>query len=62
MRGNWARGYRTDWDYFAAEAGDTGWSYESVLALYRRIEDWGGAPGPAYRGVGGLVYVQPAPG
>jgi choline dehydrogenase len=57
----WARGHRTDWDYFAAEAGDTGWSYESVLALYRRIEDWGGAPDPAYRGVGGPVYVQPAP-
>jgi choline dehydrogenase len=57
----WARGHRTDWDYFAAEAGDTGWSYESVLALYRWIEDWGGAPDPAYRGVGGPVYVQPAP-
>jgi hypothetical protein len=46
----WARGHRTDWDYFVAEAGDAGWSYESVLALYRRIEDWGGAPDPAYRG------------
>ena len=57
----WARGHRTDWDYFAAEAGDAGWSYESVLALYRRIEDWGGAPDPAYRGVGGPVYVQPCP-
>jgi hypothetical protein len=57
----WARGHKTDWDYFAAEAGDTGWSYESVLALYRRIEDWGGAPDPAYRGVGGPLYVQPAP-
>jgi choline dehydrogenase-like flavoprotein len=53
----WARGHRTDWDYFAAEAGDTGWSYESVLALYRRIEDWGGAPDPAHRGVGGPVYL-----
>ncbi len=57
----WARGHRTDWDYFAGEAGDPGWNYASVLALYRRIEDWGGAPDPAYRGVGGLVYVQPAP-
>jgi choline dehydrogenase len=57
----WARGHRSDWDYFAAEAGDAGWRYESVLALYRRIEDWGGAPDPAYRGVGGPVYVQPAP-
>jgi choline dehydrogenase len=56
----WARGHKSDWDYFAAEAGDAGWNYESVLALYRRIEDWGGAPDPAYRGVGGPVYVQPA--
>jgi choline dehydrogenase len=52
-------GSRTDSDYFASEAGDARWRYESVLALYRRIEDWGGAPGPAYRGGGGPVYVEP---
>jgi choline dehydrogenase len=31
-----------------------------VLNIYRRIEDWHGAPDPDYRGSGGPVYVQPA--
>jgi choline dehydrogenase len=57
----WARGHKNDWDFFAAEAGDKAWSYESVLNIYRRIEDWHGAPDPDYRGTGGPVYVQPAP-
>jgi choline dehydrogenase len=56
----WARGHRRDWDSFAAEAGDPAWSYESVLDIYRRIEDWQGAPDPQYRGSGGPVWVQPA--
>src|SRR6267142_6394709 len=57
----WARGHKNDWDFFAAEAGDTAWSYESVLNIYRRIEDWHGAPDPDYRGTGGPVFVEPAP-
>jgi choline dehydrogenase len=57
----WARGHKNDWDFFAAEAGDKAWSYESVLNIYRHIEDWHGAPDPDYRGTGGLVYVQPSP-
>jgi choline dehydrogenase len=57
----WARGHKNDWDFFAAEAGDKAWSYESVLEIYRRIEDWHGAPDPDYRGTGGPVYVEPAP-
>jgi choline dehydrogenase len=57
----WARGHKNDWDYFASEAGDPAWSYESVLNIYRRIEDWHGAPDPKYRGTGGPVFVQPAP-
>src|SRR6201982_1923208 len=24
----WARGHQSDWDYFAAEAGDSAWNYE----------------------------------
>ena len=57
----WARGHKNDWDYFASEAGDPAWSYESVLNIYRRIEDWHGPPDPKYRGTGGPVFVQPAP-
>src|ERR1700752_1957859 len=36
----WARGHKNDWDFFAREADDSRWNYESVLNLYRRIEDW----------------------
>jgi choline dehydrogenase len=57
----WARGHKHDWDFFAEEAGDPAWNYESVLQIYRRIEDWHGAPDPEHRGTGGLLYVQPGP-
>jgi choline dehydrogenase len=57
----WARGHKSDWDFFAAEVGDPAWSYEPVLGIYRRIEDWHGAPDLEYRGTGGPVFVQPAP-
>ena len=57
----WARGHKGDWDFFASEAGDPAWSYESVLEIYRRIEDWHGVPDPKYRGTGGPVFVEPAP-
>ncbi len=56
----WARGHRSDWNHFAAEAGDAGWNYESVLRIYRRIEDWHGPADPERRGQGGPVYVAPA--
>src|SRR5437899_707339 len=26
----WSRGHKNDWDYFASEAGDPAWSYESL--------------------------------
>jgi choline dehydrogenase len=55
----WARGHKTDWDFFAAEAGDPSWSYDAVLDIYRRIEDWHGAADPAYRGTDGPVFVAP---
>jgi choline dehydrogenase len=57
----WARGHKNDWDFFAVEARDAAWSYESVLNIYRRIEDWHGAPDPTRRGTGGPAFVQPAP-
>src|SRR6516162_11120281 len=55
----WARGHKSDWDFFASETGDPAWSYESVLDIYRHIEDWRGAPDPRYRGTGGPLFVQP---
>jgi choline dehydrogenase len=57
----WARGHKSDWDFFALESGDPAWSYASVLEIYRHIEDWHGAPDPKYRGTGGPVFVEPAP-
>ncbi|MCW5313008.1 GMC family oxidoreductase [Nostoc sp. KVJ3] len=57
----WARGHQRDWDLFAAEVNDPAWGYESVLKIYRRLEDWHGVPDPMYRGTGGPVFVQPAP-
>src|SRR5215468_5056181 len=55
----WARGHKSDWDFFASETGDPAWGYESVLDTYRRIEDWQGAPDLRHRGTGGPVFVQP---
>ena len=55
----WARGHKSDWDYYAAEVGDAAWGYESALAIYREIENWQGAPDPARRGTNGLLYVTP---
>jgi choline dehydrogenase len=55
----WARGHKSDWDYFASETGDSAWGYESIFDIYRRVEDWQGSPDPEYRGTGGPVFVQP---
>ncbi len=57
----WARGHKTDWDYFASEANDVAWNHDSVKAIYRRIEDWHGLPDPDFRGTGGQMFVQSAP-
>lgn len=57
----WARGHRSDWDFFATEAGDPAWGYQSVLGIYRRMENWQGAPDADFRGTSGPVWVQPAP-
>jgi choline dehydrogenase len=57
----WARGHKSDWDFFAAEANDIAWNYDSILKIYRRIEDWQGLPDPEYRGTGGPLFVEPAP-
>ena len=57
----WSRGHQSDWDFYAAAADDAGWSYKAVVDIYRRIEDWAGAPDHRYRGSGGPVGIQPAP-
>jgi choline dehydrogenase len=57
----WARGHRSDWDLLAVATGDSGWSYNSILKIYRRIEDWHGAPDRERRGMGGPVFVQAVP-
>jgi choline dehydrogenase len=56
----WARGHKNDFDFWAAETGDAGWSYARVLDIYRRIEDWQGVADPARRGKGGRLWVEPA--
>src|SRR5262247_3775502 len=30
----WARGHKNDWDFFASEARDPAWNYDSVLQIY----------------------------
>jgi choline dehydrogenase len=57
----WAHGHKNDFDHWAREAGDDAWDYRHVLDIYRRIEDWHGAPDAQRRGSGGEVFVQPAP-
>lgn len=56
----WARGHQRDWEDYAAETGDAGWGYESVLGIYRRIEDWQGPKDSLRRGSGGPVHVRTA--
>jgi choline dehydrogenase len=61
----WSRGHEADWEYFATEAEDPAWGYQSVLGLYKQIESWRGAADPLRRGSSGPVYVaqtrSPAP-
>src|SRR5690349_7256775 len=55
----WARGHKSDWDFFASETRDARWGYEAVLNNYKRIENWRGDPDASRRGRAGLVYVRP---
>ena len=56
----WARPFKADMDFWAAESGDDAWNYENSLAIFKRVEDWQGTPNERYRGKGGPVWVQPA--
>jgi choline dehydrogenase len=57
----WARGHRSDWDFFAEQSGDESWGYAPVSKIFREIEHWQGRPDPRHRGTGGPVFVQPSP-
>jgi choline dehydrogenase len=54
-----AHGHKSDWDSFAAAAGDPTWNYDSVLSIYREIENWQGTTDPVRRGRDGLLYITP---
>ncbi|MEV7777045.1 GMC family oxidoreductase N-terminal domain-containing protein [Kitasatospora sp. NPDC088351] len=56
--GGWIRGNRADYDAWAAYGGP-GWSWDTLLPLYRRAEDSGRGPAP-WRGTGGPVRLQEA--
>ena len=54
----WARGHKNDFDLWASETGDDAWSYENVLEIYKRIENWQGEPDASRRGTNGRLWVQ----
>ncbi|WP_409560028.1 GMC family oxidoreductase [Hyphomicrobium sp. MC8b] len=53
----WARGHKHDFEFWAEEAGDQAWNYESILAIYRRIEKWNGPADAKRRGTDGLLNI-----
>jgi choline dehydrogenase len=53
----WARGHKSDWDYFAAQAGDPAWGYDSVREIYDSIELWRGTGDPARETAYGLIPI-----
>jgi choline dehydrogenase len=52
----WARGNRYDYDGWA-EAGNKGWDYESVLPLFKRIENWEDGE-TDFHGAGGPLNIE----
>ena len=56
----WARPFKADLDHWAQQSGDAAWGYEHGFEIYRRMENWQGAPNARYRGTGGPVWCQPA--
>ncbi len=53
----WVRGHSADYDGWVA-AGNDGWSWQDVLPVFKKIEDWQG-PADPLRGTGGPMYVTP---
>ncbi|HWT99084.1 MAG TPA: GMC family oxidoreductase N-terminal domain-containing protein [Terriglobales bacterium] len=56
----WARGHKADWDGIAATLDDADWNYQSILKVYRRIENWQGEADAARRGSNGPLIIEPA--
>jgi choline dehydrogenase len=52
----WARGNYADYDGWANQ-GNKGWDYQSVLPLFKRVEDWEGGE-TDYHGQGGPIHVE----
>ncbi|WP_049919020.1 GMC family oxidoreductase [Mycobacterium simiae] len=57
----WVHGRRSDWDFYACESGNSAWSYDAVVEIFRRIEDWHGVSDVESRGHGGPLHVAPIP-
>lgn len=55
----WVRGNRQNFDDWAAE-GNTGWGYDDILPLYKKMESFEDGEN-AYRGGSGPIQVQRAP-
>ena len=53
----YVRGQPQDYDHWA-QLGCTGWSWESVLPLFRRSETWHGSSSDDLRGTDGPLWVQ----
>ncbi|WP_374950087.1 GMC family oxidoreductase [Mucilaginibacter sp.] len=54
----WARGNKADYDGWAA-AGNKGWDFDSVLPLFKKIEDWEFGE-TEFHGAGGPIHVETA--
>jgi len=54
----WARGSKADYDRWST-AGNKGWDYESVLPLFKKIEDWQGEESN-FHGAGGPIRIETA--
>jgi choline dehydrogenase len=54
----WARGHRADYEGWA-EAGNTGWDFQSLLPLFKQAEDWEDGESE-FRGAGGPIRVERA--
>jgi choline dehydrogenase len=52
----WARGNKDDYNQWES-LGNKGWDYESVLPLFKKIEDWQGGE-TDFHGAGGPIHIE----